>query len=91
MARFSIKYTDKQDRLNKIKEQELLKRTMVSDTFDKSWKPNDEPFGTMVFTDWLDEDTPEPRELRRDFKKEFSTSVTINDKLNIVAEALGLK
>ena len=44
-------YKTKAERLTKISEAEGQGLVMLHDNFDPSWKPGDEPFGTLTFTD----------------------------------------
>ena len=54
MAEISVKYSDLQDRTERVKEQEAKKLRMLYDNFDPDWKPGQEPHGTMVFTDEIE-------------------------------------
>jgi len=46
-----IKYSGKADRQVKVAENEALNYRMLHDNFDPNWKPEQEPYGILVFTD----------------------------------------
>ena len=46
-----VKYSNLKERSNKVKEYEAQNLRMLHDDFDSTWKPGDEPHGTVTFTD----------------------------------------
>lgn len=68
MALFKYIYKNLEDRQVKVKKAEALGQVMLHDNFSSKWKPGNEPFGTLIFTDT----PPSPRipELSRDLVAE---------------------
>ncbi len=60
MALFEYPYTGLVERQVKVKEAEAQGQVMLHDNFDPAWKPGDEPFGTLIFTDEPPEPPPPP-------------------------------
>jgi hypothetical protein len=81
-----VEYSNLEDRRIKVQEQEAHGLRMLHDDFHSTWKPGDEPHGTMVFTDII-ESSPPPI----DWQTEWDKATTVADKATVLARMLRLK
>ena len=59
-----VEYNGLEERQVKVKGQEAKGLRMLFDNFHPDWKPGDEPFGTMTFTDEPSPVAPLPEPVR---------------------------
>lgn len=89
MSKVNVGYNGLIDRQAKIKIQEALSRTMISDTFDDpKWQPGMPIVGTMVFAS--QDEIPDSEVIIDSDKIAYAAAVTANDKITIIAKKLGL-
>ena len=84
---FNYKYKNLTDRAKQVTIAEGKGLRMLHDNFGKSWKPGDEPHGTMVFTD---EPSPPP-EPTVDYQAEWDKASTVTERVKVLAKKLGIK
>ena len=81
------KYKNLQERKVKIDKAEGKGFRMLHDNFGKSWKPGEEPRGTMTFTD---EPSPPP-EPTIDYQTDWDKASTVTERVKVLAKKLGIK
>ena len=84
-----IEYYGLEDREVKIKEQESKGLRMLHDDFDPSWKPGDEPYGVMTFTDVI-EPILIPNEPVRDYGREIDEIKAMINEIKTKLKAMGI-
>lgn len=80
------KYGNLKERAEKIGLRESQKLRMLHDDFDAGWKAGDEPHGTMTFTD-----IEPPINPIVDWQAQWDATVSIDQKVPILAKMLGLQ